>query len=103
MPNDSDDPGDVTIGDVFRVVNAMRSEMRTEHTQLRNELTEFRTQVAEFRTDMDDQLTEIRRRLAGQSEAALNLALHVLGEQREKLREVVAWANTQGARIENLP
>lgn len=85
MTPPSDPPDQATIGAVFRVVNEMRREQQ------------------EFRGSVEGQLEEIRRRLEGQTESALNVALHVLGEQRAKLREVVGWANSQGADIEPLP
>jgi hypothetical protein len=86
------DPNQATLTDVFRVVNEIRkaqAEMRSEH--------------ADFRSSVEEKLDEIRRRLEGQTESALNVALHVLGEQRQKLREVIDWANTQGAGIDKLP
>mgnify|MGYP006173840021 CR=1 FL=1 len=45
----------------------------------------------------------IDNRLGSQTESALNLALHVLGEQRGRLRELIDRANSKGARIERLP
>jgi hypothetical protein len=86
------DPAQATLGDVFRVVTGIRKEQ-----------AEMRAELSAFRTSVDEQLETIRRRLEGQTEAALNVALHVLGEQRTKLRELVDWANSRGAQIEKLP
>src|SRR5574341_628684 len=83
------DPQQTTIGDVFRVVN-----------EIRRAQNEMRTENADFRTSVEERLDEIARRLGGQTESALNVALHVLGEQRGKLRELIDWANSQGARID---
>jgi septal ring factor EnvC (AmiA/AmiB activator) len=99
MTSPSNPSDQATIGDVFRVVNEMRKEIGT----LRTESGTLRTDLHEFRTSVEGQLDDIRQRLEGQTESALNVALHVLGEQRGKLRELVDWANSQGARIHPLP
>jgi hypothetical protein len=67
--------GQATSGDVFRVVNEMR---RTQD--------EMRAENMEFRASVEERLDEIARRLGGQTESALNVAVHVLGEQRGKIR-----------------
>jgi hypothetical protein len=88
-----------TIGDVFCVVN----EMRRTQEEMRRTQEEMRTQSTEFRASVEERLDDVARRLGGQTESALNVALHVLGEQRGKLRELIDWVNSQGARIEKLP
>jgi hypothetical protein len=98
----TDDPSDsvrATIGDVFRVVN----EIRTTTDAVRIDLDAVRVDLADFRAGTEERFDEIDRRLGGQTESALNVALHVLGDQRGKLRELVDWANTKGAKIEPLP
>ena len=107
------DPAQATLGDVFRVVTGIRKEqgeLRKEQGELRKGQGELRTgqeemraELSAFRSSVDEQLEAIRRRLEGQTESALNVALHVLGEQRTKLRELVDWANSRGAQIEKLP
>lgn len=103
MPESPDDPNQATIGDVFRVVNEMRREVRAELSDVRSELSDIRGELAEFRIEVGQRFDRFGRRVEGQTESALNVALHVLGEQREKLRALVTWARAQGAEIDNLP
>lgn len=103
MTPPADSPENATIGDVFRVVNDLRKEVTETRRVLSGESASLRGELREFRTSVEGQLEEIRHRMEGQTESALNVALHVLGEQRGKLRELVHWANSQGARIDPLP
>lgn len=105
MADDSEDPSEVTIRDVFRVVNQLRREqssMRQEQSSMRQEQSLMRQEMTEFRASVESRLDDMNLRLEGQTENALNLALNVLGDQRSKLKELIAWANTQGADIGEL-
>jgi hypothetical protein len=67
------DPSQTMIGNVFRVVNEIRIDQAS-----------MRAKPAAFRASVEGRLDEIRRRLEGQTESALNVVLHELGEQRLK-------------------
>jgi hypothetical protein len=94
------------VNEIRTTTDAMRVDLdavRVDLDVMRVDLGAVRVDLADFRVRTEERFDEIDRRLGGQTESALNVALHVLGDQRGKLRELVDWANTKGAKIEPLP
>jgi ABC-type uncharacterized transport system ATPase component len=97
-----DGPTEITMADLFRLMNEMRREqssMRQEQAAMRQEQSAFRAAVEERFDGLETRLERVENKLEGQTERALQLLMVIVGEHREQIHSLQAWAKRQGAEL----